>query len=367
MEKPLETKRKHTLTIISSVITGVNVFSLMFLLYCLFTTRPFLIIAICIEVFIAISSFIFVFIAKKERFKKLWLPLLFVNIFVLGSTPFSVLLGLLIIDANQREEKKQSDVNYLASIEYVQKNTSNKGTQLFNNKWWTEPFYYFDYDGKVAEKFVSLKFNKTTYQLPNDSYVFAIYDQNSTRALFSEDFTYLKIHAYRDGLFYGRYEATNYYVLDTDSANAFRELYTNIVEEQRTACLAKEKEVKDSISIENAANSLLNEEYNWLTFFGEEYKVTKDYGKTVLTYLKNLDSSKFTLIDEGIDYLRKGFKYESPNGSNDYSLSYHETEGCVEVSCLYTCPYGNKYQASKYYLLDDETIEGLKEIINSYQ
>lgn len=368
MEKEVQRKRCPVLTIISGSLTIINILSFLFLIYCIVTKSSFFSASIFIELFMAIGSFVFVFIAKREKFLGVWIPALIFNIFILGCTPITIIVGGLMYGAHDTRTQRQTEINHLATIDYIKSVIPGTNMFLHDENSDTDPFYYYDYDGKITERFLTLNFAQTYSANYEVNYPYRVYQNSTVEAAFSIDYRYLIVHADKGGFLYGHYEATNYYELTEEEAAEYKQMVDDKIAIQRTACFAKRTEVNNALTVEAVIDTLSKEDNIVLTHVGDHFEKTKRINDTgnspVLTFLKGLDPSAFTLrTEEGI-LLQIGLKCESANPETPYSFFYHENERCLDIFAKYDSPFGQECSISKSFLINEEDGNNFLEIIN---
>ena len=145
------------------------------------------------------------------------------------------------------------------------------------------------------------------------------------------------------------------------------------INEQMTACKAKEAEIKAETSLENALEYMNNSTYEFqctLKRFSTEFGTTVDKDKEIYNILKKIDSSSLEEYTKYASiYNEQGVKYFL-NEDNKYYLFYHSYDKYLEVSRNYQDPYGNDYTFSLRYVYEGEDAQQIVEIakrLNNYE
>jgi len=375
MEQENNKKDRHVLTIIAGFICAIHVLAFIVSLVVIFILRveipPQLLLVVSL---VGVFGIIFTILAKKEKKGKLKLAFILVNAFLLVPGSLVYIFGDLALYSSDRNEQLDVEIRRKATIEYIQDAVPEKRLPLFNLESYQSGFEYFDYDGEVAKYFKSMTFSyyDKNYE-DSSSFPIQFYTGEKVKAFFNEGFSIIFIHADDSGFLKGHHEAKNAYCTTSEQAQTLKSLVDTAINEQMTACKAKEAEIKAETSLENALAYMNNSGYDFqctLKRFSTEFGTTVDKDKEIYHILENIDSSS---LEEYTKYASKyneqGVKYFL-NEDAKYYLFYHSYDHYLEVSRNYQDPYGNDYCFSLRYVYEGESAKQIVEIakrLNNYE
>lgn len=375
MDQKYNKKDRHVLTIIAGILCGLHLSAFITYLIFIFILRveisPQLLLVI---ILIGILGIVFAIIANKEKQGKLRIVFILINAFLLMPGSLVYLFGDLALSSSNRNEQLDREIREKATIVYIQNAVPEKRLPLYNLESYSSGFEYFDYDGEVAKYFKSMTFTfNGNLDQESGSYPILFYHGENVKASFSGDFSAIFIHADDSGFLKGHHEAKNAYYTTSEQAQTLKSLVDTAINEQMTACKAKEAEIKAETSLENALTYMNNTGYEFqctLKRFSSEFGTTVDKDKEIYNILKKIDSSSLEEYTKyASTYNEQGVKYFL-NEDNKYYLFYHSYDKYLEVNRNYQDPYGNDYTFSLRYLYEGEDAQQIVEIamrLNNYE
>ena len=375
MDQKYNKKDRHVLTIIAGILCGLHLSAFIAYLIFIFILRveisPQLLLGI---ILIGILGIVFAIIANKEKQGKLRIVFILINAFLLMPGSLVYLFGDLALSSSHRNEQLDREIREKATIEYIQNAIPEKRLPLQNLESFSSGFAYYDYDGEVAKYFKSMTFNYySDFNEDGSSFPIQFYFGRNVKALFNGDFSIIFIHADNSGFLKGYHEAKNTYYTSSEQAIKLKSLVDTAINEQMTACKAKEAEIKTETSLENALEYMNNSNYDFqctLKRFSNELGTAIDKDKEIYNILKTIDSSSLEEYTKYVStYNEQGVKYFL-NEDNKYYLFYHSYDKYLEVNRNYQDPYGNDYVFSLRYVYEGEDAQQIVEIairLNNYE
>ena len=154
---------------------------------------------------IGVASLIIAIISKKDRIIPAFVPLLIVNILLLGINSFSLMLGLLkggiesskrIRDRETQElASKYSDVEYIKKILLSSNLCIGSAAGDYENTQW----YFYDTDGAIVKQFNAIEFTFTQFNPLPELCSKPFYGDSYCTVTFFADYSGLNVESHVDG------------------------------------------------------------------------------------------------------------------------------------------------------------------------
>ncbi|MBP5649364.1 MAG: hypothetical protein J6X29_05105, partial [Clostridia bacterium] len=368
MNEQIKEKRKTNPTRLAGIFCALHFIAVVFCVICLFTSysslSTFFPIFFLAPIF-AIICFVFTIKGKKQNEKKLWIAFLAINIILFISwVPIYSMTGMKLVYGgilqgvvDQAQEK--------ATIENAKSVMPEKNLALHTKETENSDFNYFDDDGEIARKFVSMDFSYLgNYNgFGYGSTYFSLSDDITVT--FAEDFSGVSVEA-KVGFFIGYGEGVSSYSINQEDGNELKRMIDDKVSEQKNAYESKEAEEKATTTL-SAALAAMNEGNPVFecTLLDKRYEVgltrQKDTDKVILSALQELVPSATTPSEVNNLTYDSGFYYE-PLSKCNYYLCYHQKEKCLRIVKSYVDPFGSSRSLSVCYLLEAEEGNHLMEV-----
>ena len=365
MNEQIKEKRKTNPTLLAGIFCALHFVCAIFCIVCFFLPNPYLLFFFVPAIIFAALSVVFTILSKDQSDKKLWIVYLAINIIIaLSWTAIMPMTGAKVFFgefahsiANRAQEK--------ATIENAKSAIPERNLSLHTKETENSNFNYFDDDGEIARKFVSMNFNYIgNYScFPLSATYFKLYDDITVT--FAEDFSGVVIEAI-EGFFIGYSEGFTSYSIDQAEGAELKRLIDNKVAEQKNAYESKEAEEKATTTL-SAALAAMNEGNPAFecTLLDKRYEVgltrQKDTDKVILSALQELVPSATTPSEVNNLTYDSGFYYE-PLSKCNYYLCYHQKEKCLRIVKSYVDPFGSSRLLSVCYLLEAEEGNHLMEV-----
>ena len=372
MGQEVDNKQKPVLTIVAGILTIAHILVLIFSVVC-FVTHAYSLGILSLAYTVGVGALVLTIVSKRNHIKKLWVPMLILNIITLAGNFFVSGAGLLQMGIGNAQEERDRNTQERAirysKVEIIKTILPSKNMCLSNDGY----RYFYDVDGDVVNKFKSIEFTLVEDGVEPETAGHVFYGDNDCTVTFFEDYSGLSVESHCDGsgVTFGHifYSYKNIYSLDQNDGQQLFDLIHHIIEEQTQAYDELENEIKSSLTLESAINSMDEEgvklqcEYRKPNEFDSIDTFRKnDDEHLLLNALKDIDFTQVSLYEDQVASFRQGFEYKTLKQRGMLILLYNASDNTMKVTKYYEDMFEREQKVIVVYKISAEDGVSLMEV-----